>query len=59
MCKIYDNRPEICSIESMYKKHFYTFYTAEEFTRLNIQSCNAMQEQFGIEDSFRIRIDKE
>lgn len=55
MCRIYDNRPEICNIESMYKKHFYKFYTKEEFIRLNIESCNVMQEQFGIEDRFRIK----
>ena len=55
MCKIYDDRPEICNIESMYKKHFYRFYTKEEFIRLNIESCNAMQERFGIEDRFRIK----
>ena len=23
MCRIYDNRPEICNIEFMYEKHFY------------------------------------
>lgn len=53
-CKIYESRPEICNIDSMYKRHFHALYTYKEFVNLNIEACNAMQEKFGIDVGFRI-----
>ena len=39
LCKIYSERPDICSVERAYKKFFANRYTEEEFFSLNYEAC--------------------
>ncbi len=38
-CTIYEKRPEICRVDVMYEKYYYSQYTREEFYRLNLFGC--------------------
>lgn len=56
-CRIYESRPEVCRIDLMYDKHFSTLYSKDRFYKMNAQACNVMQEEAGIDVSFRIKIE--
>ncbi|CCF81870.1 hypothetical protein HBZS_123210 [Helicobacter bizzozeronii CCUG 35545] len=38
-CLIYENRPQICRVDTMYEKVFYKHYSLEEFYALNLKAC--------------------
>ena len=42
-CKIYNERPEICSVEVMYKKHYAALYDWDQFVELNMKVCHELQ----------------
>jgi len=44
-CSVYNDRPEICNIDVMYKKHFVTSYNKQEFYTLNLKECDALQQK--------------
>lgn len=50
LCKIYENRPDICNVEVGYKKYFADMYTEEEFLKLNYEACKKLK----AEESFCI-----
>jgi len=56
LCRIYDIRPDICNIETMYKKEYYKYYTKIEFFKLNAEVCNHLQEKYGLDSSYKIQI---
>ena len=43
LCSIYNDRPDICRVDVMYKKYFSKQYSFEEFTRLNLEGCRKLQ----------------
>ncbi len=43
LCTIYDNRPEKCNVEKMYK-YYSTFLTYEEYIYANIEACRILKE---------------
>ncbi len=55
-CKIYDTRPDICRIDEMFKTHYHQFFTKEDFYIENAKVCNTLQEQYGLDNSYKIKI---
>ncbi len=39
LCTIYETRPEICRVDTMYDRYFSNFYTREDFYRINTAGC--------------------
>lgn len=44
LCRIYDDRPEICRVEVYYKKYLKEKYSWESFVKLNLISCKQLEE---------------
>lgn len=44
LCNIYEDRPEICRVDTMYERYFSEKYTKEEFYELNLRVCKALLE---------------
>ena len=42
LCKIYENRPDICRIEDQYNAHYSDSYSWEEFKKLNLEICEIL-----------------
>jgi len=55
-CSIYEQRPLICQVDGMYAQKYAKEYTQEEFYRLNANVCNALQEQYQYDTSYRVKI---
>lgn len=51
-CKVYDDRPTICSVDKMSK--FYKM-SKKKFYKLNIKGCHALMKLDGIFEQYRIR----
>jgi len=58
-CKIYENRPDICQVDKMFKIKYSNYFSKDEFYIENAKVCNALQENYGIDKSFRIQITKD
>lgn len=43
LCSIYENRPEICSVDLMYENYFKNQMTLDEFYKLNEQGCKKVK----------------
>lgn len=52
-CKVYHNRPNICNIEWITNR---IDINKEKFYNLNIETCNRLMDEDGIDKSFRIKI---
>ena len=46
LCEIYWSRPEVCSVDLMYKKYFGSQYTRDEFYELNRAVCKNLQKKY-------------
>ena len=55
-CKIYETRPLVCRVDEMFEKYFSSVLSKAEFYKLNAKCCNALQEQQGISENFRMKI---
>ncbi|WP_408630485.1 YkgJ family cysteine cluster protein [Methylovulum psychrotolerans] len=44
LCRIYDNRPEICRIGLQYEKNYSDQFTWDEFVQLNLSVCNELNQ---------------
>ena len=55
-CMIYDSRPDICKVDTMFNLKYKKYFTKEEFYIENANVCNSLQEQYEINESFRITI---
>jgi len=55
-CKIYEDRPQICRVDKMFDIQYSKYFTKEEFYIENAKVCNSLQEQYKINDSFRVKI---
>lgn len=53
-CKIYDDRPNICRVDKMFQLEYKKYFTKEVFYMENAKVCNALQEQYGLNESFKI-----
>lgn len=42
LCKIYDNRPDICNVEKSYKLFFSSIYSEEEYIKMNYEGCEVL-----------------
>ena len=42
-CTIYETRPEVCRVDTMYEKYYAHQYSREEFWALNEQVCHILQ----------------
>lgn len=45
-CSIYNNRPEICNVDLMYKKLYSNTYTKDEFYKLNYEVCSQLKKNY-------------
>ena len=54
MCSIYDSRPSICRVDIMFEKVYFKHYSKEEFYRLNVEACRALQEKELVRDELRL-----
>ena len=55
-CKIYEDRPNICRVDKMFELEYSQFFTKEVFYMENAKVCNALQEKYRLDNSFRINI---
>lgn len=53
LCKIYQERPLICQIDSIFDAYRQQM-TKSEFYRLNAECCNILQERAGLPSEFRV-----
>lgn len=53
-CRIYGNRPDICSVEIMYEKMYFRHYSKAVFYALNIESCKILQEKESVDSELRL-----
>ena len=44
-CLIYETRPDICRVDRQYRMHYAQTYSWEVFVTLNMEVCNALQQQ--------------
>jgi Fe-S-cluster containining protein len=56
LCLIYETRPDICQIDTMYQKEYFQKFTKEEFYKLNAEVCNKLQELYNMDISYRVSI---
>jgi len=54
LCKIYETRPSICRIDKMFDMKYHKQFTKDEFYKLNADACNAMQDRYKVDKSFKI-----
>lgn len=47
LCKIYENRPLICSVDRFYEEKMKETMTREVYYELNYKSCCALQKKYG------------
>jgi len=57
-CKIYQDRPLVCRVDEMYEKRFSKLFSKEEFYIENAKICNALQERYKMDISYRIKIEE-
>lgn len=55
-CNIYDSRPDICRIDTMYDKVYHKIFSKKEFYEKNAKACNTLQVSCGIDELYRIKI---
>lgn len=55
-CLMYEKRPDICQVETMYEKLFYRYVSKEVFYMENARVCNSLQDKYKIDSAFRIKI---
>jgi len=55
-CTIYEYRPNICKVDKMFELVYHKEFTKEEFYIGNAKVCNALQEQYKFDKSFRVII---
>jgi Fe-S-cluster containining protein len=49
-CTIYENRPEICNVRTMYEKHYKTEFDWSNFVAVNQKSCVELLNQQSCEN---------
>lgn len=54
-CSVYDNRPDLCNIETIRKRYFADL-TEPEYFAISAANCNNMIEGAGLDKSFIVKI---
>ena len=44
LCKIYENRPEVCRVDTYYEQHFNQKISWEQFVHLNLIACKQLDQ---------------
>lgn len=58
-CKVYDNRPDVCSVEKMFDKfHSHTGATRKEIFKKEAQVCNSFIKEDKLDDKFLIDVNQ-
>ena len=52
-CSIYEDRPFICNIDAIRKKH-YGGLPKEKFYEITAKSCNALMDEGGVDSKYRV-----
>ncbi len=55
-CNIYETRPLWCRVDAMYHTYYQKIYTKEAFYADNAKVCNILQEEAGVDISYRVKI---
>ena len=55
-CKIYETRPDICSVDKMFEIKYNKYFNKEDFYIENAKVCNDLQEKYNLDESYRIKI---
>lgn len=55
-CTIYETRPQICQVDEMFDIKYSQYFTKEAFYIENAKVCNHLQEQYKIDENFRVKI---
>jgi Fe-S-cluster containining protein len=55
-CAIYDDRPDICRIEKMFKIKYYEYFTKKNYYEANAKICNLLQVTHNLNSDFRVYI---
>jgi len=45
ICTIYENRPDVCNVKTLYKKYYRDSYTWPEFIKENQKICEILKSQ--------------
>lgn len=56
ICKIYETRPDICRVDKMFNIKYNKHFTKMDFYIENAKVCNELQNQYNLNDSFKIKI---
>ena len=51
-CKVYDNRPALCNVDKVMELFD---IPKKEFYSINIEACNNLMDEDGVDESFRIK----
>ncbi|MEA1954707.1 MAG: YkgJ family cysteine cluster protein [Campylobacterota bacterium] len=55
-CNIYDDRPDICKVDKMFEIKYHRFFTKKDFYIENAKVCNELQNQYKLNDSYKVKI---
>lgn len=55
-CSVYDTRPDICKIETMFAIKYHQFFTKSDFYIENAKVCNELQNKYNLDENFRVNI---
>ena len=55
-CTIYDTRPTVCRIDTMYEVKYNKYFTKQAFYLMNAEACNLLQMQFAINIKYKVKI---
>lgn len=53
-CKVYETRPDICSVETMYSKHHAKETSKKRYFLKNAEICNSMIKENGLDSKYLI-----
>ncbi len=45
-CSVYNDRPSICNVDTMFEKYYSKLMTKEEYYALNVKACNYLVKIF-------------
>lgn len=55
-CSIYEDRPEICQVDTMFEKYFYKHMNWDQYVLENIKVCQQLQKDNGVPEGQQIKL---
>jgi Fe-S-cluster containining protein len=46
LCEIYETRPDICNVKTMYEKIYCSEMSEDEYIKLNTEGCNELKRKY-------------